>query len=167
MKKWYAALVFTLLCVACWTQNITIQIVQHDDACSEVGEATRVFEDAVIGTLFDEGIIVSNEPALAWSKKQITDRELKHSVAEAMEGYAQYLVLFDLNFKDNKGANPEAVYLSHIDSVAWRVLDEKLHAIYTGKLTPPAVSPTNDGNSSVIKFAKDVAITMLRQIRKR
>lgn len=96
---------FVLLVLACVTgtflfaRQLTIQVIQHSDAWTTVGEQSLVVEDELMNGFFDYGCIVTNS-VTSVSHSPEEDEELFHvGFGEAFDGLSELFVQVKLYFE--------------------------------------------------------------------
>ena len=142
-----------------FASDVIIQIVQHDNSCAVLEEGSKVFEDAVIDTLFNAGCIVSNVKAAVWDNTLVDNRTFVRSLDEALSGYAEYFVMIDLFYNKEGSRNPDSALLSNIEYVSWQAVSTRDRQVVTNGEKRPSVQNTKKDNSNGISdFAKDVSV---------
>ena len=93
-------LAFTLLCGSfCFANQISFQIVQHDDNLDSVSEDSLVIEDSVLNNFFEYGYIVTNSDA-AVSESAVQDEKLyKIGQGDAFNGFSDFFVQIKLYYE--------------------------------------------------------------------
>jgi hypothetical protein len=82
----------------CFANQISFQIVQHDDSLDSVSEDSMVIEDSVLNNFFEYGFIVTNSDA-AISESQAQDEKLyKIGQGDAFNGFSDYFVQIKLYY---------------------------------------------------------------------
>ncbi len=83
----------------CFANQISFQIVQHDDSLDSVSEDSMVIEDSVLNNFFEYGFIVTNSDA-AISESQAQDEKLyKIGQGDAFNGFSDYFVQIRLYYE--------------------------------------------------------------------
>ena len=83
----------------CFANQISFQIVQHDDSMDFVSEDSLVIEDSVLNNFFEYGYIVTNSDA-AISESESQDEKLyKIGQNDAFNGYSDYFVQIKLYYE--------------------------------------------------------------------
>ena len=85
----------------CFANQISFQIVQHDDSKDSVSEDSMTIEDSVLNNFFEYGYIVTNSDA-AISESSAQDEKLyKIGQGEAFTGFSDYFVQIKLYYERN------------------------------------------------------------------
>ena len=85
----------------CFANQISFQIVQHDESLDCVSEDSLVIEDSVLNNFFEYGYIVTNSDA-AISESAAQDEKLyKIGQGEAFTGFSDYFVQIKLYYERN------------------------------------------------------------------
>ena len=63
LKRFYIVSVLLLCGTLCFANQISFQIVQHDDTLDSVSEDSMIIEDSVLNNFFEFGYIVTNSDA--------------------------------------------------------------------------------------------------------
>lgn len=148
---------FFVAASCCFSAEISVQIVQHDNALDSVGEQTLVIEDEILDYFFSRGYIVTNEPAVA-AKDGTDDEVWKTAFSDAAAGGAQFFIQVRLYYDTAASTNPESVALSNIDYVTWTVTEVqsgKTIADMKGIVDKQKVG--NDDADSVKEYAATIA----------
>ena len=90
-----------LLCgsALCFANQISFQIVQHDDSLDSVSEDSMTIEDSVLNDFFEYGFIVTNSDA-AISDSTVQDEKLyKIGQGDAFNGFSDYFIQIRLYYE--------------------------------------------------------------------
>lgn len=99
----------------CFANQISFQIVQHDDNKDSVSEDSMVIEDSVLNNFFEYGYIVTNSDA-AISESAAQDEKLyKIGQGDAFNGFSDYFVQIKLYYERTDQTLTEASDLYKID----------------------------------------------------
>lgn len=94
--------IFAILLISgslCFANQISFQIVQHDESLDSVSEDSLVIEDSVLNNFFEYGYIVTNSDA-AISESEAQDEKLyKIGQGEAFTGFSDYFVQIKLYYE--------------------------------------------------------------------
>ena len=94
--------ILTILLISgslCFANQISFQIVQHDESLDSVSEDSLVIEDSVLNNFFEYGFIVTNSDA-AISESAAQDEKLyKIGQGDAFNGFSDYFVQIKLYFE--------------------------------------------------------------------
>ena len=82
-----------------FANQISFQIVQHDDSADNVTEDSMTIEDSVLNNFFEYGYIVTNSDA-AISDSDIQDEKLyKIGSGDAFNGFSDYFIQIKLYYE--------------------------------------------------------------------
>ncbi len=82
----------------CFANQISFQIVQHDDCMDSVSEDSLTIEDSVLNNFFEYGFIVTNSDA-AISESAAQDEKLyKIGQGDAFNGFSDYFIQIRLYY---------------------------------------------------------------------
>lgn len=98
MKKISLALVLMLVSGFCFAQQISFQIVQHDETSEVVTEQTYAVEDQLVELFFENGYIVTNSPTEAVNSDAEAEKLWKTGLKEAKDGYSNFFVQINLYY---------------------------------------------------------------------
>ena len=76
----------------CFANQISFQIVQHDDSRDSVSEDSFIIEDSVLNTFFEYGYIVTNSDAAVSDSKAQDERLYKIGQSDAFNGFSDYFI---------------------------------------------------------------------------
>ena len=83
----------------CFANQISFQIVQHDDSLDSVSEDSMTIEDSVLNNFFEYGYIVTNSDA-AISESTAQDEKLyKIGQGDAFNGFSDYFIQIKLYYE--------------------------------------------------------------------
>ena len=101
--KRFSILTVLLLCSSfCFANQISFQIVQHDDSLDSVSEDSMTIEDSVLNNFFEYGYIVTNSDA-AISESSAQDEKLyKIGQGDAFNGFSDYFIQIKLYYESNE-----------------------------------------------------------------
>ena len=80
----------------CYANQISFQIVQHDDSMDSVSEDSLTIEDSVLNNFFEYGYIVTNSDAAISDSTAQDERLYKIGQGDAFNGYSDYFVQIKL-----------------------------------------------------------------------
>ena len=83
----------------CFANQISFQIVQHDDSLDSVSEDSMTIEDSVLNNFFEYGFIVTNSDAAISESAAQDERLYKIGQGEAFNGFSDYFVQIKLYYK--------------------------------------------------------------------
>ncbi len=123
--------VSTFLCllavVFAQAATVTVSIAQNAEAPATALEMSRTVEEEIMGFFFDSGHIVTSN-ALSMNDSAFDD--LSFGVAEATEGFADYLVTARLTYtKDEISDEQQKITYADLQTITWRVV-----RLSTGKM---------------------------------
>ncbi|HIW36052.1 MAG TPA: hypothetical protein IAA30_03625 [Candidatus Treponema faecavium] len=152
---WAAAAAYLAMAGIVCAASASVQIIQNEQGTAVIRDATYVFEDAVMNFCFEQGMIISNTPAvLAQDNVSAINAQ---AMSSAQSGRLEYYISVVLNYDTSDSTNPDAVRLSNIDSVSWqvyRLADASLCGDGTLAASAIAADDTEDGFTD---FARQVA----------
>ncbi len=93
----FTALLFSA--ALCFANQISFQIVQHDDSADNVTEDSMIIEDSVLNTFFEYGYIVTNSDAAISDSASQDERLFKIGTGEAFNGYSDYFIQIKLYYE--------------------------------------------------------------------
>ena len=83
----------------CFANQISFQIVQHDESLDSVSEDSMTIEDSVLNNFFEYGFIVTNSDA-AISESAAQDEKLyKIGQGDAFNGFSDYFIQIKLYYE--------------------------------------------------------------------
>ncbi len=98
LKRFCILSVLLLSGTLCFANQISFQIVQHDDNLDSVSEESMVIEDSVLNNFFEYGYIVTNSDA-AVSESAAQDEKLyKIGQGDAFNGFSDYFIQIKLYY---------------------------------------------------------------------
>ena len=98
--KRFAILTVIFFCTSlCFANQISFQIVQHDESLDSVSEDSMTIEDSVLNNFFEYGFIVTNSDA-AISESSAQDEKLyKIGQGDAFNGFSDYFIQIKLYYE--------------------------------------------------------------------
>jgi hypothetical protein len=98
----------------CFANQISFQIVQHDDCMDSVSEDSLTIEDSVLNNFFEYGFIVTNSDA-AISESAAQDEKLyKIGQGDAFNGFSDYFIQIRLYYERTDETTSENADLCEI-----------------------------------------------------
>ena len=89
-----------LLCgTLCFANQISFQIVQHDDSQDSVSEDSLTIEDSVLNNFFEYGFIVTNSDAAISESKAQDEKLYKIGQGDAFNGFSDYFIQIRLYYE--------------------------------------------------------------------
>ena len=82
-----------------FANQISFQIVQHDDSLDSVSEDSMTIEDSVLNNFFEYGFIVTNSDAAISESAAQDERLYKIGQGEAFNGFSDYFVQIKLYYE--------------------------------------------------------------------
>lgn len=156
MKKLVGIILAVVACSCMYAKQLAIQVVQHSDAWTSVGESSLVVEDELLNGFFDYGCIVTNSNASVSCSPEEDDELFHTGFGEAYDGFSDVFVQVKLYFKA-LNTNPDKIKtdmnpsrLEHADLVMMNVKTGKiiLEQVITGSTKK---TDTSDNVNAVIK----------------
>ncbi len=83
----------------CFANQISFQIVQHDDSQESVSEDSLVIEDSVLNNFFEYGFIVTNSDAAISESKAQDEKLYKIGQGDAFNGFSDYFIQINLYYE--------------------------------------------------------------------
>ena len=83
----------------CFANQISFQIVQHDDSLDSVSEDSMIIEDSVLNNFFEYGFIVTNSDAAISDSAAQDEKLYKIGQGDAFNGFSDYFVQIKLYFE--------------------------------------------------------------------
>jgi len=123
-KKFLAGLAMLVCSSICFAGQISVQVVQHNQALDYVSEQSLIVEDELLNGFFDSGYIVTNSLAKTSYSAEEDSELLYEGFGEAFDGSSDFFVQVKLYFDatGNKGAGDVTpCRLDHIDWVVMKV----------------------------------------------
>ncbi len=98
--KRLSILTVLLLCGSlCFANQISFQIVQHDDSLDSVSEDSMTIEDSVLNTFFEYGYIVTNSEAAISESADQDEKLYKIGQGDAFNGFSDYFIQIRLYYE--------------------------------------------------------------------
>ena len=83
----------------CFANQISFQIVQHDESLDSVSEDSMTIEDSVLNNFFEYGFIVTNSDAAISESSAQDERLYKIGQGDAFNGYSDYFIQIKLYYE--------------------------------------------------------------------
>ena len=83
----------------CFANQISFQIIQHDDSQDSVSEDSLVIEDSVLNNFFEYGFIVTNSDAAISESKAQNEKLYKIGQGDAFNGFSDYFIQINLYYE--------------------------------------------------------------------
>ena len=99
----------------CFANQISFQIVQHDESLDSVSEDSMVIEDSVLNNFFEYGFIVTNSDAAISESAAQDERLYKIGQGDAFNGFSDYFVQIKLYYERTDQTISEASDLYKIN----------------------------------------------------
>lgn len=100
-------------------EEISVQIVQHNDAADAICDSSMMVEDELLEAFFNQGFIVSSSPSVESVSEKQDSVLLKKALTEADDGGLSYFVQVKIYYRTVKTENPDETVQSDIDYVNW------------------------------------------------
>ena len=111
----FTALLFSA--ALCFANQISFQIVQHDDSADNVTEDSMIIEDSVLNTFFEYGYIVTNSDAAISDSENQDEKLYKIGTNDAFNGYSDFFVQIKLFYERTEQTLVNSSDLYKIDFV--------------------------------------------------
>ena len=96
----FCILTVMLFCsTLCFANQISFQIVQHDDSLDCVSEDSMTIEDSVLNNFFEYGYIVTNSDAAISESKAQDEKLYKIGQGDAFNGFSDYFIQIKLYYE--------------------------------------------------------------------
>ena len=162
MKKLVAFISILMLATACFARQISVQVVQHNDAWNSVGEHSLIVEDELMNGFFDYGYIVTNSETTVSASEEDDEELLNSGFVEAYDGFSDVFVQVKLYFKKiGENASESGMDPSKLDHAELVIMDVK-----TGKkiqVTEVKGSTKLPGTDENVKTVSKSIITAIRK----
>lgn len=104
-----------------FAETVTITVVQNKDAPEIAIDMSRIVEDAVLGSYFDNGMIVTNTDIRHDEKRY---PEKNYGVKDAAHGLSDYVVVVLLMYGPNEKINEEENFTyAELKSASWKLVN--------------------------------------------
>ena len=120
--------ILTILFLAgslCFCNQISFQIVQHDESVDCVSEDSMVIEDSVLNNFFEYGFIVTNSDAAMSDSAKKNKKLYKIGQGDAFNGFSDYFVQIKLYYERTENTLSSTSDLYEIDFIITSVKDGK------------------------------------------
>ena len=109
----------------CFCNQISFQIVQHDESVDCVSEDSMVIEDSVLNNFFEYGFIVTNSDAAISDSATQDEKLYKIGQGDAFNGFSDYFVQIKLYYERTENTLSSTSDLYEIDFIITSVKDGK------------------------------------------
>lgn len=99
LKRLFILTVLLASGALCFANQISFQIVQHDESLDSVSEDSLVIEDSVLNNFFEYGFIVTNSDAAISESKAQDEKLYKIGQGDAFNGFSDYFVQIRLYYE--------------------------------------------------------------------
>ena len=114
----------------CFANQISFQIVQHDESLDCVSEDSMIIEDSVLNNFFEYGYIVTNSDAAISESKAQDEKLYKIGQGDAFNGFSDYFIQIRLYYERTEETLSAASDLYEIDFCGCQYIAWK-HLVYT------------------------------------
>ena len=115
LKRLCILSVLLLSSALCFANQISFQIVQHDDTIDSVSEDSMIIEDSVLNNFFDYGYIVTNSDAAISESASQDEKLYKIGQNDAFNGYSDFFVQIKLYYERTEDTVSKNADLYKID----------------------------------------------------
>ncbi len=115
LKRFYIFSVLLLCGTLCFANQISFQIVQHDETIDSVSEDSMTIEDSVLNNFFEYGFIVTNSDAAISDSTDQDERLYKIGQGDAFNGFSDYFVQIRLYYERTEQTLSQNADLYKID----------------------------------------------------
>lgn len=149
---------FSTRCFASPAKVVSFQIIQHDNAQTDIRASSYVIENTLFDYFFDKGIIVTNSPT-AISADDLDDKIIcDASLSQASNGGCTHFIMITADYDVARSVNPAALILSNIERISWKLFDVKTGAqIAFGTKTVGTVPERKNNENGIVSFTKELA----------
>lgn len=149
-----------------YANAISFQIVQHDASQEKVRNASYEIENTLMEYFFDAGYIVTNSPTVATASKEADDAAYHKAINDALDGQCDIFISVITEYDVRNSTGPELSLLSNIAEISWKVINvTNGKQIASGKQKTGKVTPENDTEDGIVRFASDVAAKINSSIK--
>ncbi len=122
MNKKFLIILFLLLCasVSMYSYSVIVVLIQDDSTQTELRTTSRAIEDGLLGSFFDNGVIVSTEPIITEPQDAATVQKL---IKLASQGRVNYILCLRVEYVKTASDTPNLMQLSDIASFKWELYD--------------------------------------------
>lgn len=159
-KKTISTLILMIFSSLCFAKQISFQIVQYDEAATEVTESSLTIEDEVLNNFFDNGFIVTNSEAKISTSKSADEKLYKMGINDAFNGYSDYFVQINLFYDKIQDSISTSSDLTKINFLITSVQTGEIFANQTYK----NVKKTNQ-KDDLKKVSSDLVIEINKAIK--
>lgn len=92
IKQILIVLVLFFAAQVCFANQISFQIVQHDDRTDKVSEDSYVVEDELLNGFFETGYIITNSPTVVSDSEENDQILYNKALGDAYEGSSDYFI---------------------------------------------------------------------------
>ncbi len=125
LKRFCIVSVLLLGSALCFANQISFQIVQHDESADSVSEDSMVIEDSVLNNFFEYGFIVTNSDAAISDSTAQDEKLYKIGQGDAFNGFSDYFVQIKLYYERTENTLSTNSDLYKIDFIITSVKDGK------------------------------------------
>lgn len=125
LKRFCILSVLLLSGTLCFANQISFQIVQHDESVDCVSEDSMVIEDSVLNNFFEYGFIVTNSDAAISDSATQDEKLYKIGQGDAFNGFSDYFVQIKLYYERTENTLSSTSDLYEIDFIITSVKDGK------------------------------------------
>lgn len=146
------------------SESVAFQVIQHDKSSEDVRLSSLTIEESILDYFFNQGFIVTNSPAMAFTDSAKDGYYEKKALAEAREGGIRYFILVTADYDVKDSARSEQDVLDNIKNINWQLTDVRLDKkIADGKVSPSGIK-AKTLESGVYKLSQKVASEIHSQI---
>ena len=133
LKRFCILSVLFLCGTLCFANQISFQIVQHDESADCVSEDSMIIEDSVLNNFFEYGFIVTNSDAAISDSSAQDEKLYKIGQGDAFNGFSDYFVQIKLYYERTEETVSNSSDLYKIDFIITSVKDGKKIAVKSMK----------------------------------
>lgn len=164
MKKRLLVLWLLFQGIFIFASSFSFQVIQHCDELDEVCPAVHVFEDELLNYFFENGQIVSNEPAAVSISKTADEKLVQSSLANAMDGSFSNFIEIDVYLTDSDGSASSTVKQKYFNKIVW-----KSYSVITGKVSiehkKVFTSKKEDSDAMSGSYAVETAVDIQKSLK--
>jgi len=145
----------------CFANQISFQIVQHDESADSVSEDSMIIEDSVLNNFFEYGFIVTNSDAAISDSTAQDEKLYKIGQGDAFNGFSDYFVQIKLYYERTDETVNNSSDLYEIDFIITSVKDGK--KIAAKSLKDIKIDRTKKNN--LAKVSSDLVLEISKALR--
>lgn len=168
LKIFVSALLISLVSAVSASANVvSFQIIQHDPGQEKVRASSYVIESRLFDFFFEKGIVITNSPTAVSSSGEKDEELYYEALSEASSGFCNYFISITIDYKTQNSTNPDALILSNIEKINWKVFDLKTgKSVASGSRIAKEVKSNKDNEKGISEFTVQVAQDIYGSLKK-